>query len=127
MHGSNYEDEIIYREKEWMNAWMAKDRAVFIEILSDDFLLSSARGNLMTKEEWIDNAVGSFNCKSFTWKEIKVRTYGDTAVVNSLVEQEASIGVNDWSGIFMLTDVWVRQNGKWQVVSRHGTGPLPKQ
>jgi hypothetical protein len=64
MHGSNYEEEIIYREKEWMNAWMAKDRAVFMEILSDDFLLSSARGNLMTKKEWIENAMGPFNCKS---------------------------------------------------------------
>jgi ketosteroid isomerase-like protein len=127
MHGSNYEEEIIYREKEWMNAWMAKDRAVFMEMLSDDFLLSSARGNLMTKKEWIENAMGPFNCKSFTWKEIKVRTYGNTAVVNSLVEQEATVGVKDWSGIFMLTDVWVNQNGKWQVVSRQGTGPLARQ
>jgi hypothetical protein len=49
------------------------------------------------------------------------------AVVNSLVEQEATVGVKDWSGIFMLTDVWVNQNGKWQVVSRQGTGPLARQ
>ena len=118
------ESEIITREKEWMNAWIAKDVSVFRDILSDDFLLSSARGNLMEKDEWIRNASGPFTCESFAWKEIKVRTYGNTAIVNATVEQVASVGEKDWSGIFILTDVWVHQNGKWQVVSRHGTGPL---
>jgi ketosteroid isomerase-like protein len=121
------ESEIISREKEWMDAWIAKDVSVFRDILSDDFLLSSARGYLMEKTEWINNASGPFTCKSFIWKEIKVRTYGNTAVVNATVEQVASAGEKDWSGLFMLTDVWVHQNGKWQVVSRHGTGPLPGQ
>jgi hypothetical protein len=121
------ESEIISREKEWMDAWIAKDVSVFRDILSDDFLLSSARGNLMEKTEWINNASGPFTCKSFIWKEIKVRTYGNAAVVNATVEQVASVGEKDWSGFFMLTDVWVHQNGKWQVVSRHGTGPLPGQ
>ena len=121
------EAEIIYREKEWMDAWIAKEISTIRDILSDDFLLSSARGNLMSKEEWISNASGPFSCKAFTWKEIKVRTYGNTAIVNATIKQEASVGEKDWSGIFTLTDVWVRQNGKWQVVSRHGTGPLARQ
>jgi len=127
MHNLTPEAEIISREKEWMEAWIAKDISRFRDILSDDFLLSSARGNLMEKDEWISNASGPFTCESFAWKDIKVRIYGNTAIVNATVEQEASVGEKDWSGIFMLTDVWVRQNGKWQVVSRHGTGPLTRQ
>jgi ketosteroid isomerase-like protein len=119
--------EIISREKEWMDAWIAKEISTFRDIMSDDFLLSSARGNLMSKEEWISKAAGPFTCKVFSWKEIKVRIYGNTAIVNATIEQEASVGEKDWSGIFMLTDVWVKQNLKWQVVSRHGTGPLAMQ
>ena len=53
-----HEAEIVSREKEWMDAWIAKDVSVFRDILSDDFLLSSARGNLMEKDEWIRNASG---------------------------------------------------------------------
>ena len=124
MQSITYEDEILRREKEWMNAWIEKDRTTLMEILSDDFLLSSARGNLMDKEEWLANALGPFTCRTFTWKETKVRLYDTTAVVNALVEQEANVGTKDWSGTFLLTDVWVKQEDKWRVVSRHGTGPL---
>jgi ketosteroid isomerase-like protein len=124
MQSITYEDEILRREKEWMNAWIEKDRTTLMEILSDDFLLSSARGNLMDKEEWLVNALGPFTCRTFTWKETKVRLYDTTAVVNALVEQEANVGTKDWSGTFLLTDVWVKQEDKWRVVSRHGTGPL---
>jgi hypothetical protein len=127
MNSPTQQAEIISREKEWMDAWIAKDTSKFRDILSDDFLLSSARGYLMEKAEWIRNASGPFTCESFAWKDIKVRIYGNTAIVNATVEQVASVGEKDWSGIFMLTDVWVYQNGKWQVVSRQGTGPLTVQ
>lgn len=33
-------------EKEWMDAWIKKDNNKFNKILSEDFLLSSAPGNL---------------------------------------------------------------------------------
>jgi hypothetical protein len=78
----------------------------------------------MTKAEWIEAALGPFTCQSFEWKEIKVRLYGDTAVVNALIDQKANVGEQDWGGRFMITDVWVYQQNKWQVVARQGTGPL---
>jgi hypothetical protein len=80
----------------------------------------------MSKQEWIKGALGPYCCKSFEWKDIKVRTYDNVAVLNAVTSQRANIGEQDWSGDFMLTDVWVNKNGKWQVVARHGTGPLNK-
>ena len=107
-----------------MKAWINKDEETFRSVLADDFLLSSARGRFMNKEEWISGALGAFTCESFDWKEINVRVYGNTAVVNAIAEQNAKVGEDDWSGRFLLTDVWVQNNGNWQVVARHGTGPL---
>ena len=112
------------REKEWMQAWMDKDEAKFNDILAEDFLLGSSRGLWMNKSQWIEGAVGPFTCTDFRWKEIKVRVYESVAVVNAITSQTANVGKEDWSGQFMVTDVWVKTNGKWQVVSRHGTGPL---
>lgn len=114
------------REKEWMQAWIGKDENKFNDILADDFLLSSARGQFMNKQQWIDGALGPFTCSQFDWKEIKVRVYDSVAVVNAITSQEANVGNQDWSGEFMITDVWVNKNRNWQVVSRHGTGPLNK-
>lgn len=111
-------------ERAWMNAWIAKDRAVCDQIIDPEFLLSSARGMLMGKSEWLTGAMGAFNCDEFEWKQVLVRPFGSVAIVHSTIEQRASVGAQDWSGVFMLTDVWVNRGADWTVVSRHGTGPL---
>ena len=113
-------------EREWMSAWMSKDIETCDRILDDEFLLSSARGMLMPKAGWLVNAKGQFNCESFEWLEILVRPFDHFAIVHSRTRQRASVGAQDWSGVFMLTDVWVVRGDAWRVVSRHGTGPLPE-
>jgi ketosteroid isomerase-like protein len=107
-----------------MQAWLNKDTQTCNRILSDDFTLSSARGMLVTKSEWLEAARTLITGEAFYWDEIKVRLYGNTAVVNAKTRQTAKVGSQDWSGAFLITDVWVYQNNNWQVVSRHGTGPL---
>ena len=109
-----------------MQAWVCKDRAVCESILAEDFLLTSARGVLMPKADWLAAAMGSFNCNKFVWEQLAVRPFGDTAIVHGRARQQASVSGQDWSGLFLVTDIWVNRNGHWQVVSRHGTGPLPE-
>jgi hypothetical protein len=40
--------------------------------------------------------------------------------VNSWFHQNATANGKDWSGDFLLTDIWVNKKGEWQVVARHG-------
>jgi cbb3-type cytochrome oxidase subunit 1 len=112
-------------ERDWMNAWIAKDRVTCEEILDAEFLLSSARGVLIRKAEWLAGAMSAFSCEEFEWKEVLVRPFESVALVHSTIRQVASVGGQDWSGVFMLTDAWVLRGNHWKVVSRHGTGPLP--
>jgi len=112
-------------EAQWMQAWLDKDRATCEAILADDFLLTSARGMLLDKSAWLDGAMGPIRGTSFAWDEVRVRSFGDVAIVHARTRQQATVGDQDWSGAFLVTDVWVWRDGRWQVVSRHGTGPLP--
>jgi len=111
-------------ERAWMSAWIARDRDCCDHILDDEFLLSSARGMLVRKTEWLVAAMGPFSCSRFDWLEVLVRPFGDVAVVNSKIRQQASVNGQDWSGVFILTDIWVARGDVWKVVGRHGTGPL---
>lgn len=120
---SGPEVELPSLEREWMDAWIRKDLAVCSRILADDFILTSARGTLMSKADWLAG-IEVFDCTSFFWDDITVRPFGDVAIVHSRTRQVASVAGNDWSGSFLLTDVWVLRDGQWQVVSRHGSGPL---
>lgn len=116
--------EIPALERAWMRAWVEGDTQTCATILADDFLLTSARGVLMPKQAWLANAGSVFRCSSFEWEEIRVRPFGDVAVAHGRSRQTASVGDQDWSGVFLTTDVWVNRGGTWQVVARHGTGPL---
>ena len=116
--------EIPKLEREWMSAWIAKDLATCDRILDDDFLLSSARGVLMPKAQWLAGAASTFNCVRFDWLQILVRPFNGFVIAHSRIDQQASVGGQDWSGVFMLTDVWVPRETGWRVVARHGTGPL---
>ncbi len=121
------EMEIPLLEQAWMTAWVERDLATCERILADDFMLTSARGVLMSKREWLAAAMSTFSCTAFIWEELLVRPFGladDMAIVHGRSTQQASVAGRDWSGVFLVTDVWARRNGQWQVVSRHGTGPL---
>ena len=107
-----------------MQAWIEKERAACEAILDEEFLLTSARGILIGRSEWIDSAMGPFDGKSFEWLDLKVRLFGDVAIVHAKTRQSAVVHGQDWSGVFLVTDVWLRRGENWRVVSRHGTGPL---
>jgi hypothetical protein len=120
------EAELRALEREWMEAWRRRDRATCERLLAPDFLLTSARGVLIPRLDWLENAMGAFVCEAFEWLELRVRLLTpDVALVHARAQQRARVAEHDWSGVFLLTDTWVRRAGQWQVVSRHGTGPLP--
>ena len=123
MH-SDPKTELPKLERAWMNAWIARDRNTCAGILDDEFLLSSARGVLVRKAEWLAAAMGSFSCNRFEWLDELVRPFGDVAIFNCRIRQQASVDGHDWSGVFMLTDIWAARGDNWKVVGRHGTGPL---
>src|SRR3954468_13929951 len=109
-------------ETKWMTAGRDKDINTAREILSDDFTLTSSlsNGELTDKEGWIEK-LQHFHIKDFRFDKIYVRVYGNTSIVNSWYYQEATANGREWSGNFLLTDVWVNKNSEWKVVSRHSS------
>lgn len=109
-------------ETRWMIAWKNKDVVTVRELLSDDFTLTSSlsSGALVDKEGWIDK-LEMYDCKECRFDKIQVRVYDNTSVLNKWFHQDASANGKDWSGDFLITDVWVMKAENWQVVARHGS------
>lgn len=117
--------EVEAAERAWMEAWLHRDIETCNEILDEGFVLTSATGVLMGKAEWLDKAAGAFSASEFTWLSIIVRKIvADVAVAHVKSSQVATIQGKDWSGIFLMTDVWVKRAGRWRVAARQGLGPL---
>ena len=117
--------EVEAAERAWMAAWLEKDIQTCSEILDEGFILTSATGVLMGKSEWLNKASGAFAATEFRWLSIVVRQIApDVAVAHVKSSQTATVHGKDWSGVFLMTDVWVRRAGRWRVTARQGLGPL---
>jgi uncharacterized protein (TIGR02246 family) len=118
------EREILALQHTWMKAVMAHDAAALQDILAEDFTLTSVHssGELVGKAEYI-GSFGKVKNSLFSFRDVIVRIYGEMAVVNSRFNQQYTADQKEAAGDFLLTDVWVKRNGRWQAVSRHASRP----
>lgn len=54
-------------------------------------------------------------------EDVKIRSYGNTAVVNGVSVQSAVSNGQPWSGRFRFTRVWQQQDGGWKIISSHSS------
>ncbi len=98
-------------------------------LLADDYLGISANGTLETKaDELARRRTGSLNITQLDLSDIKVRIYGDTAVVTSKAELVGKNGDRDISGRYRYTRVYSNRMGQWRIVSFEASrisGPDP--
>lgn len=119
------EQELVKMENEWARAWQLPDQEALESLLGDDFLLLSERskGEVVNKRQYIDSTLKLVRGDGFSFARLNVRVYGDAAVVNAWLQQTATFAGRDWSGDFLLTDVWVKRGDRWQAVARHVSRP----
>ena len=110
--------------QEWMDAIRTRDRATLEAFMAPEFRLTSARSDQwIDRDRWLELALAEVEMISFTVDEMETVLIDDAAVVWSRISQQAKVGGEDWSDRFMLTDVWVRRDDRWQVVARHSSQP----
>lgn len=114
------EQEIRDIQQAWMEAASRRDEPALEAILGDEYVLISARLGIVDREGWL--AMGpDYEIWEFEYLESDIHVYGATAVSNSRYRQQASFKGQDLSALFYLTDVWVKRDGRWQVVTRHSS------
>jgi uncharacterized protein (TIGR02246 family) len=120
------EAEIRQLAQEWMDAVARRDAETLDRLMADDFVLASGMGFFIEKPEWLDMALRRIVAKSFRYSDVRVRLYGECAVMQSRWSQQATIDGREWDGEGLMTDVWVKQEGRWRVVARHSSAPPPR-
>ena len=111
------EQEIAGLMHAWMVAAQQKDLAALERLLGPEFIYSASGHGRQTRAEWFA-VLPRYAVERFEFIDMDVHQYGDTAVVLSHYRQEATVGGTPRSGDFLITDVWVKRDGNWQVVAR---------
>jgi ketosteroid isomerase-like protein len=117
------EQEIMQIERDWCSATIKKDITMLGRILADDYTGVGSRGTAVTKvQELADLKSGDSNVTSCVDTNIKVRMYGDVAVVTGTGNRAGTYkGVAFKDRQILWTDVFVRKDERWQCVASQGT------
>jgi hypothetical protein len=115
--------ELLKLEREWIEAFFAKpNRALLERVMTDDYISNNADGTVTNKAQSIAAAEsGLFVGTSHTSEDVKVRVYGNTAIITSLDTVKGK-----FNGQFRHTSIWVKRKGQWQVIGWQGT-PVPQR
>jgi ketosteroid isomerase-like protein len=125
--GKNSREAAVLKfEQDWADTWLKGDLAAMERMLADDFVEIDPAGKVNKKAEHIEQfKSGKLKFQSLVLSNMRVRFYGDVAVVNGNAEDKATLDGKDISGKYSFTDVLVRHRGEWKAVSTQATQIVP--
>jgi len=116
---ANVEEELKKLETDRAAAVVKGDVATLEKQTSDDYTLINAYGQMSGKSQMVD-AFKSGKTKLTTdeLSDMKVRVYGNTAVITGKATVKGTIGGKDVDGQVLFTRVYVKtKGGSWQSVA----------
>lgn len=118
------EEEVRQLEREWLDAYEQYNAEAMDRIVADDFVITFPNGKLQTKPQLMamikrPRREGA-PAKRFYTEGVELRVYGDdTAILRGRVIEESQQDGKPVKEESRYTDVYVKTNGRWQVVASH--------
>lgn len=109
-------------ETVWNEAHERGDSDALEALWADDLEVAVPKMPVMTKAEVLSFArSGRMKFLRYATSEVRVRVYGDAAVVTGRLERTRTLNGKEVSDDWRFTKTYVRQTGKWRVVSFHAS------
>ena len=121
------EKEIVRLEEELTQTEMRVDVQALDHIYADDIMVTAPIGICVDKPAVmteVRQAADKATVARFDKDDLKVRSYGDTAVSSYRIAAEATFEGMEIKRQLCITNVWMKRNDQWQIVARH-TASLP--
>src|SRR5205823_5673387 len=109
--------EFSHLYNEWMEAVRRHDLASLDQVLADDYVYTASGQGRVDRQSWL-KMVQVYDLRSFEFRQLDVRIYGDVALVLCDYRQTGTVGGEARTGNFLITDIWVQRDGRWQVAAR---------
>jgi len=114
------EQAVQQQDQERIRAQITADTVALRRIYADDFLGIGPTGVVRNKAEVIaDFTTHALTYQSITTAEVRVRTYGNTAVETGRSTMVGQDRGKDVPRENRFTRVWVMTDGRWQLVANH--------
>jgi len=114
------EQELIKLEIEWGQAFYTRDIAFAERFLAADYIGTEEKGIVMTKAQEIEDLKSGVHLStSGVEDDMKVRVYGDAAVVTGRNTVKGLYQGKPFTSRYRWTHTFIRRDGRWQCVASH--------
>lgn len=120
------EREIEAADAERVRALQADDLAALERVYADDFIMITSTGEIRTKADQLrDIGSGRFTHPPAPTRTLRLRVYGDVAVVHS--ENKGGLAIDGRADPVLrrVTRVYVKRDGRWLLESTHISQSTP--
>ena len=109
-------------EQRFTTALLKKDDVTLGDLLADDLVHISFDGQVAGKVEYMAFfKQGAWQYRKYEPTNVKVKVFGQTAVVTGRVNREIVINGQETIGAFAFTHVWSRSGDRWHLTSSQVT------
>jgi ketosteroid isomerase-like protein len=116
------EKQVALLSKQHREAAVKGDTKALDSILADDWVGINPRGNVESKAQQAKTLKdGSVDFEAIDPEEVKVRVYGDAAVVTGRYHVKLTFNGQKIDDLVRTTEVFAKQGGKWRCVSTQVT------
>jgi hypothetical protein len=116
---ANVKEAVLKAEKDWKAAVLKGDRVALEKLISDELSYTHSSAKTQNKEQFIQDATGGATVyKSIEFDNTRLRQYGDVVVIT---QTAVIVTIQTGTTHLYLTEVWAREAGNWQMVSRQAT------
>ena len=116
------EDQIKKLEMGRASAVVKGDMATLDKQTADDYTLININGQVSDKSQMLNSfKTGQSKLTKDDVSEMKVRVYGDVAVITGKVSVAGMMGGKDVTGDARFTRIYVQQGGQWKSVALQQT------
>ena len=115
------EQELMALDQAFNDAQVKKDRATLDRLWADDYSYTHSNGSVMNKAQDIaDTMSGDMTWTAARLDDVKVKVFGDVGIVTGRLTMRGTAKAYA-SGPRRFTDIFVKRNGRWQLVGGQTT------
>ncbi len=112
--------ELIRLEEDWGRAMVTNDAEAIGHYIADDWTIIGPDGSMSDKGTFLEMVQsGVLSHDVMEADDIKVRVYGETAVLTMRGASGGQYGGQAFRVVERVSDIWVRQHGQWHCVLTH--------
>lgn len=122
MKASEAEEELLKIEKEFAETIVCNDLERLGRVVADDWIIIDPNGEIVDRARFFEVIKSGFlTHEAMESEDLRVRIYGDSAVVTAVTRTKGKFMGQDFSTQERATDVFVKRDGRWRCVITHLT------